>query len=89
MTLNLAVDYVLGSIPVIGNVFDFAWKANHRNMQLLERALDMPMEARRRQTIWDWLFIGGVAALLLAAFVGSLVVAIVVARWIGNWLLGT
>jgi hypothetical protein len=89
MTLNLALDYVLGSIPVIGNVFDFAWKANHRNMQLLERALNMPMEARRRQTHWDWLFIGGVVALLLAAFVGSLAVAIVVARWIGNWLLGT
>jgi hypothetical protein len=89
MTLNLALDYVLGSVPVIGNIFDFAWKANHLNMRILERALDMPMEARRRQTIWDWLFIGGIVALLLAAFIGSLAVAILIARWVGGWLLGT
>src|SRR5437763_13712854 len=36
MGLNVAIDYFVGAIPIIGNVFDFAWKANYRNMQPLE-----------------------------------------------------
>jgi hypothetical protein len=84
MTLNLAIDYVLGSIPLIGNIFDFAWKANDRNMHLLERALAMPELERRTQTIWDWLFMAGILALVIAMFVGSIVLAILVAGWIAR-----
>src|SRR5687768_2046259 len=36
MGLNIAVDYIVGSIPLVGNVFDFFWKANSKNMELLE-----------------------------------------------------
>jgi hypothetical protein len=81
MTLNAGIDYVIGSIPLIGNVFDFAWKANRRNMQLLERALATPAHERRRQSMWDWLIIGGVMALLLAVFIGSIALAIWLAAW--------
>lgn len=82
MTLNVVVDYVLGSIPLIGNIFDFAWKANQQNMFLLERALKAPSHERRRQSIWDWLFIGGIAALLLAVFAGTIAAAIALATWL-------
>ncbi len=84
MTMNVGIDYVLGSLPLIGNVFDFAWKANQKNMVLLERELAAPARERRRQTLVDWLIIGGMMVLLVAAFVGSVVLAIVLA----NWLLG-
>jgi hypothetical protein len=82
MTLNVGIDYVLGSIPLIGNVFDFAWKANQRNMVLLERALAAPAHERRRQTIVDWFIIGGMMAVLVAAFVGSISFAILLAKWV-------
>ena len=36
---NLALDAALGSIPLVGNVFDFFFKANTRNWQILERYL--------------------------------------------------
>lgn len=36
MSLNIILDSVLGSIPVIGDIFDFAFKANQRNLKLLE-----------------------------------------------------
>lgn len=36
---NVAVDAVVGSIPVVGTVFDAVWKATDRNVDLLERAL--------------------------------------------------
>jgi hypothetical protein len=82
MTLNVGIDYVLGSVPLIGNLFDFAWKANQRNMVLLERALAAPESERRRQTFVDWLIIGGMMLLLLAALVGSITFAILLVNWI-------
>jgi hypothetical protein len=35
MVGNVALDTVLGSVPVVGTIFDFAFKANRRNMKLL------------------------------------------------------
>ena len=34
---NLALDATIGSIPIIGNIFDFAFKANQRNVNLLKK----------------------------------------------------
>jgi hypothetical protein len=39
MMLNVAMDLGLGSVPVAGDVFDFFYKANKRNVQLLEAEL--------------------------------------------------
>ncbi len=37
---NLALDATLGSVPVIGDLFDFFFKANQRNLQLLQDELE-------------------------------------------------
>ncbi|MFD2720265.1 DUF4112 domain-containing protein [Hymenobacter monticola] len=37
MALNILLDTVVGGIPIIGNVFDFAYKSNERNVALLRR----------------------------------------------------
>jgi hypothetical protein len=34
---NLLLDAVIGSIPIIGNIFDFTFKANQRNVSLLKK----------------------------------------------------
>lgn len=39
MCLNIVLDVVVGSIPVIGSLFDVVWRANQRNVSLLERRL--------------------------------------------------
>jgi hypothetical protein len=36
MVFNIAVDAVIGSIPVLGTLFDAGWKANRRNVRLAE-----------------------------------------------------
>ena len=36
MTLNVLVEAAFGSIPLLGDIFDAAWKANARNMRLVE-----------------------------------------------------
>lgn len=37
MSLNLFIDAVVGSIPIFGQIFDFFYKANVRNIRLLEK----------------------------------------------------
>ena len=40
MLWNLAVDTVLGTIPLVGDIFDFAHRANLKNARLLQKHLD-------------------------------------------------
>lgn len=47
MLLNLGVDALVGAVPVLGDVFDVGWKANLRNLRLLERHVEDPEGARR------------------------------------------
>ncbi len=35
MGFNVALDMVLGAIPLIGDLFDFAWRANRKNVRLV------------------------------------------------------
>jgi hypothetical protein len=37
MLANIAVEFGIGAVPVLGDVFDMVWKANLRNVALLER----------------------------------------------------
>ena len=37
MLANIAVDGVVGSVPLVGDLFDFGWKANRKNIELLRR----------------------------------------------------
>jgi hypothetical protein len=40
MVVNVAVDAFGGSVPVLGTLFDAAWKANRRNVRLVEEHVD-------------------------------------------------
>lgn len=40
MLANLGIDSVLGAVPLLGDVFDFAFKANAKNIRLLMRHLE-------------------------------------------------
>jgi hypothetical protein len=42
MLLNVAIEGLIGVVPLAGDVFDAAWKANQRNVNLLEGYLDNP-----------------------------------------------
>jgi hypothetical protein len=47
MGLNVLVESVVGMIPLAGDLFDAGWKANQRNLKLLERSIVTPESARR------------------------------------------
>jgi hypothetical protein len=78
MAANLCIGVLVGSIPILGDAFDIAWKPNRRNYRLLQRHLGEP----RKHTWKDWAFLG------VLAFAMGLVFAIpiVLVLWLLVWL---
>jgi hypothetical protein len=64
MAFNVAVEGLVGLIPFAGDLFDAGWKANQRNVRLLNDWLDHPRQARKSSRA----FVVGLS-LALAAFV--------------------
>jgi hypothetical protein len=62
MVFNVAIDALAGMVPIAGDLFDVAWKANDRNLALLDRHA----YEERRPSGGDWLFVGLMAMMLLA-----------------------
>lgn len=42
MVFNVLIDSLIGLIPILGDLFDFVWKANNKNIKLLIKHLDSP-----------------------------------------------
>jgi hypothetical protein len=78
MAGNVALDAAVGAVPLIGDIFDFVWKANLRNVALLERHLAAPDRAARADRSFVLLVLFGVLAMAL----GLLVLGILLTRWV-------
>ena len=80
MIFNAAIDAIIGAVPFAGDLFDFGWKANQRNMALLERHAYEHHPA----SFADWAFVLSMIAVvvLLAA------VPFVIAGWLVSWAAG-
>jgi hypothetical protein len=83
MLLNLGVDTLVGTVPLVGDLFDVGYKANLRNAALLERHVGEPEAVRKSSRLAVAVAIGGVV--LLAA--GGIALAVVLVRGL-NWLAG-
>src|SRR5882724_9176096 len=76
MGLNIGIDYVLGSFPVVGDVFDAWWKSNHMNVDLLRRRARVTASEAKHGRLSDWLFVGVIILLLVGLAVGAAVVSL-------------
>ncbi len=82
MVANVAIETMVGTIPLLGDLFDAGWKANARNMRLLRASAAAPTATRRSSRA---VVVGAlVALLLLFAVAGVVAVAVGVAFW--RWL---
>lgn len=76
MGLNIAIDWLLGSLPIVGDLFDVWWKSNVRNVELLRKRATLTRASEaRRASAGDWLFVGLIMMLLLGILAFSLFVA--------------
>ena len=75
MVGNIAIDTLVGTVPVLGDVFDVFSKANTRNMQIVENHVQLPATTPAKT---DKLFIGLLIIGLLgfAITVGFITIAI-------------
>jgi hypothetical protein len=84
MAFNIGLDYIVGATPFVGDAFDFFWKANRQNMDLIrERGT-----GKGKGTTGDYIFVIGMILLLIGILVGSVLVSLYILglllREIGN-----
>ncbi len=72
MAFNIGLDYVVGVIPLIGDAFDFFWKSNKQNMDLIRKR----GTGLGSGTKGDWIFVFAVIAILIGLLVGSIFISI-------------
>ena len=80
MLANVAVDTLGGTVPLIGDLFDVAFKSNLRNVALLERALERPAATTRTSR----LMVAGTILGLALLVAGGLVVTVLAIRAIAG-----
>lgn len=79
MIFNILVESVVGMVPVVGDLFDAAWKSNERNRLLLEANMKNP--ATRRIDRW---FVGLVILVLLAIVAATITGAVYLIQWFAH-----
>ena len=73
MMANVGIDVAVGAIPIVGDLFDFAWKANTKNLDLFKASV-----RGRHRTSRDWSFL----AVVLAGLGALLAVPILLTAWV-------
>ncbi|MEI9936349.1 MAG: DUF4112 domain-containing protein [Pseudomonadota bacterium] len=76
VVFNIAVDVLIGCVPLVGDAFDLFWRSNRRNLKLLQRYSVDPL---RRPDVADYAIVGLGIAIVAAAIVLPLI--------LGAWLL--
>lgn len=65
MAANVAIELGIGSIPILGDIFDFVFRANQKNVGLMEQYIASPEPTKSRSTMW----IAGVLLILVGALI--------------------
>ena len=78
MAFNIGLDYVVGMIPFIGDAFDFVWKANKQNMDLIRTHA----AGHGKGTTSDYVFVFGLIGLLILLLIGSIVASGLILYWV-------
>jgi hypothetical protein len=78
MAVNIAIEGVIGIVPIFGDAFDAVWKANQKNVRLLNAWAERPRQARRA----SGLFLAGLAAALLAFLGACALLTYLLWRWL-------
>lgn len=81
MAGNILLEAMFGAVPLLGDIFDFVWQANIRNLQLIEQHYRPQMRGRALRSVWLAVLM---FALVVLGLLGLLVY--VVARGVAAFL---
>lgn len=68
MVLNAGIDMLIGLVPLLGDLADIAWKANVRNLALLERHVRPGVPPARGDYLFVFIAIGLVMFIMIVPF---------------------
>ena len=88
MGLNIAIDYAVGSFPVVGDLFDAYWKSNKMNVELLKRRAQVSAVEAEKGRASDWLFVGLIIFCLVGLLLGSAALSVFLLLKFGQLLAG-
>ncbi len=79
MATNIVFDSLAGIVPVFGDLFDVAWKANSKNMDLLENHLESPQVSKKADSWFIFILLGGLILFVIAiATLGFFIISFLV-----------
>jgi hypothetical protein len=84
MLINLALDAIAGAVPLVGDLFDFVWKANSRNIALLERHQHDPVKAGRADRGFVAVLVIVTAVVCVVPVIGGIYLAAKLLGWLGG-----
>lgn len=79
MVSNIILDTVAGTVPVLGDLVDLTWKANVKNIALLEDHLNVPSQSRQQA---NWWFVALLVGLVLLVVIGVAAISVIIFRWL-------
>jgi hypothetical protein len=82
MAANVLIDIAVGSIPLLGDLFDVGFKANTRNIKLLGEVRQLQQKGQPMPAAPSVLYLVGIGAALLLALGLVFAVAVALAAWI-------
>ena len=65
MVLNAALDMLVGLVPILGDLVDVGWKANLRNLALLERHARPGVPPSRADFVFVWICLAFLALIAI------------------------
>ncbi len=71
MGINIAVENLLGQLPVLGAIFDFIWRANDKNLQLIEAHEINPSRVTWRSRVFVGVILIGLLSIVVLAAIGT------------------
>ena len=81
MGLNVALNAIIGAIPVFGDIFSIWFRSNVKNAQLLERYVSVE---GRASTFGNWIFVIAVIIGIVLLLIGILVATVWLVRQVWN-----
>ena len=84
MAANIVLDALIGAVPLLGDVFDVVWKANLKNVELLELHMNDSVAAARRDAMFVGAVLGAILLLCGVLVLGGALVTIWMVRAVGS-----
>jgi hypothetical protein len=81
MGLNVALNAMIGAIPIFGDIFSIWFRSNVKNAQLLERYVGAEGQA---STFGNWLFVSAVIIGIVLLLIGIFVVTVWLIKQVWN-----